>query len=162
MLFRHPLFAYGFRPFFFFCGLYALLVVPAWLLIRASDMLPLDGLPPQLWHAHEMLFGFTAAAITGFLLSGVPSWTRNRGFGGLPVFSLSLVWLAGRAAFALAPFCSLPVLAAMELAFLPALIALIAPPIIRERNRNIAMLAVLAALWIADAAFLFALARADA
>jgi uncharacterized protein involved in response to NO len=162
MLFRHPLFAYGFRPFFFFCGLYALLVVPAWLLIRASDMLPLDGLPPQLWHAHEMLFGFTAAAITGFLLSGVPSWTRNRGFGGLPVFSLSLVWLAGRAAFALAPFCSLPVLAAMELAFLPALIALIAPPIIRERNRNIAMLAVLAALWIADAAFLFAIARIDA
>ncbi len=162
MLFRHPLFAYGFRPFFFFCGLFALLVVPAWLLIRASDMLPLDGLPPQLWHAHEMLFGFTAAAITGFLLSGVPSWTRNRGFGGLPVFSLSLVWLAGRAAFALAPFCSLPVLAAMELAFLPALIALIAPPIIRERNRNIAMLAVLAALWIADAAFLFAIARIDA
>jgi uncharacterized protein involved in response to NO len=162
MLFRHPLFAYGFRPFFFFCGLYALLVVPAWLLIRASDLLPLHSLPPQLWHAHEMLFGFTVAAITGFLLSGVPSWTRNRGFGGLPVFSLTLVWLAGRTAFALAPFCSLPVLAVLELAFLPALIALIAPPIIRERNRNIAMLAVLAALWIADAAFLFAMARADA
>jgi uncharacterized protein involved in response to NO len=162
MLFRHPLFAYGFRPFFFFCGLYALLVVPAWLLIRASDMLPLAGLPPQLWHAHEMLFGFTVAAISGFLLSGVPSWTRNRGFGGLPVFSLTLVWLAGRAAFALAPFCSLPVIAILELAFLPALVALIAPPIIRERNRNIAMLAVLAALWIADAAFVFAMARADA
>jgi uncharacterized protein involved in response to NO len=48
------------------------------------------------------------------------------------------------------------VLAVLELAFLPLLIALIAPPIIRERNRNIAMLAVLAALWIADAAFLFA------
>ena len=87
---------------------------------------------------------------------------RNRGFGGLPVFSLTLVWLAGRTAFALAPFCSLPVLAALELAFLPLLIALIAPPIIRERNRNIAMLAVLAALWIADAVFLLALARADA
>jgi uncharacterized protein involved in response to NO len=109
-----------------------------------------------------MLFGFTVAAITGFLLSGVPSWTRNRGFGGLPVFSLTLVWLAGRAAFALAPFCSLPVIAVLELAFLPALVALIAPPIIRERNRNIAMLAVLAALWIADAAFVFAMARADA
>jgi uncharacterized protein involved in response to NO len=159
---RHPLFAYGFRPFFFFCGLHALLVVPAWLLIRASDMLPLDGLPPQLWHAHEMLFGFAIAAISGFLLSGVPSWTRNRGFGGLPVFSLTLVWLAGRTAFALAPVCSPPVLAIMELAFLPALIALIAPPIIRERNRNIAMLVVLAALWIADAGFLLAVARADA
>jgi uncharacterized protein involved in response to NO len=162
MFFRHPLFAYGFRPFFFFCGLFALLVMPAWLLIRTGDTSPFSGLPAQLWHAHEMLYGFSVAAISGFLLSGVPSWTRNRGFGGLPVFSLTMAWLAGRAAFALAPFCSLPVLAAVELAFLPLLIALIAPPIIRERNRNIAMLAVLAALWAADAAFLLGVARTDA
>lgn len=162
MFFRHPLFGYGFRPFFFFCGLFALLVIPAWLLIRTGDVSPFSGMPAQLWHAHEMLFGFSIAAISGFLLSGVPSWTRNRGFGGLPVFSLTLAWLGGRTAFALAPFCSLPVLAAVELAFLPLLIALIAPPIIRERNRNIAMLAVLAALWTADAAFLLGVARADA
>jgi uncharacterized protein involved in response to NO len=162
MLIRHPLFAYGFRPFFFFCGLFALLVIPAWLLIWLTDSMPLTRLPAQLWHAHEMLFGFTTAAITGFLLSGVPSWTRNRGFGGLPVFTLALVWLAGRAAFALAPFCSLPLLTVLELAFLPLLIALIAPPIIREKNRNIAMLLVLVTLWITDAAFLLALARADA
>ncbi len=163
MLIRHPLFAYGFRPFFFLCGLFALLVIPAWLLIWLGNAEPLAGrLPAQLWHAHEMLFGFTAAAITGFLLSGVPSWTRNRGFGGLPVFTLALVWLAGRVAFALAPFCSLPLLAALELAFLPLLMALIAPPIIRERNRNIAMLLVLLSLWISDAVFLFSLARSDA
>ncbi len=162
MIARHPLFAYGFRPFFFFCGLFALLVIPAWLLIWLTDTTPLIGLPPQLWHAHEMLFGFAIAAISGFLLTGVPSWTANRGFGGWPVFTLTLVWLAGRAVFALAPFCSLPVLVTLELAFLPLLIALIAPPIIRERNRNIAMLAVLAVLWIADAVFLLALARTDA
>lgn len=162
MLIRHPLFAYGFRPFFFFCGLFALLVIPAWLLIWLSDAVPLAGLPAQLWHAHEMLFGFTVAAISGFLLSGVPSWTRNRGFGGLPVFTLALIWLAGRTAFSLAPFCSFPVLAVLELAFLPLLIALIAPPIIRERNRNIAMLLVLLTLWMTDAVFLFALKRADA
>ncbi len=162
MVIRHPLFAYGFRPFFFFCGLFALLVIPAWLLILLNNAEPLAGLPAQLWHAHEMLFGFTVAAITGFLLSGVPSWTRNRGFGGLPVFTLALVWLAGRAAFSLAPFCGLPLLAVLELAFLPLLIALIAPPIIRERNRNIAMLLVLLALWLTDALFLYALARTDA
>ena len=162
MFIRHPLFAYGFRPFFFFCGLFALLVIPAWLLIWLSDTTPLTSLPAQLWHAHEMLFGFTVAAITGFLLSGVPSWTRHRGFGGLPVFTLTIVWLAGRAAFALTPFCSLPVLATLELTFLPLLIALIAPPIIREKNRNIAMLLVLATLWLTDATFLLALARSDA
>ncbi|MEZ5563963.1 MAG: NnrS family protein [Gammaproteobacteria bacterium] len=162
MLSRHPLFAYGFRPFFLACGLFALLVIPAWLLMRISGATPLGTLPAHLWHAHEMLFGFTVAAISGFLLCGVPSWTRNRGFGGLPVFSLTVVWLAGRTAFALAPFCNPPVLAALELAYMPCLIALIAPPIIRERNRNIAMLAVLAALWFADAVFMLALARANA
>jgi uncharacterized protein involved in response to NO len=162
MIVRHPLFAYGFRPLFFFCGLFALLVIPAWLLIWQSGIKPFAGLPAQLWHAHEMLFGFTAAAISGFLLTGVPSWTSNRGFGGWPVFSLTLAWLAGRAAFALAPFCSLPVLAVLELAFLPLLTALIAPPIIRERNRNIAMLAVITILWVADAVFLLGLALADA
>lgn len=162
MVIRHPLFAYGFRPFFFFCGLFALFVIPAWLMIWLSNAEPLAGLPAQLWHAHEMLFGFTVAAITGFLLSGVPSWTRNRGFGGLPVFTLALVWLAGRAAFSLAPFCGLPLLTVLELAFLPLLTGLIAPPIIRERNRNIAMLLVLLALWLTDALFMFSMARADA
>lgn len=162
MIVRHPLFAYGFRPFFFFCGLFALLVIPAWLLVWQTGIEPLPGFPAQLWHAHEMLFGFTAAAISGFLLTGVPSWTRHRGFGGWPVFGITLVWLAGRAAFALGSFFSLPVLAAVELAFLPLLMALIAPPIIRERNRNIAMLAVIATLWVSDAVFLLGLALADA
>ena len=47
-------------------------------------------------------------------------------------------------------------LATLDLAFLPALAALLAPPLLRERNRNIAMLGVLTALWVADAAFLAA------
>ena len=48
MFFRHPLFAYGFRPFFFFCGLFALLVIPAWLLIRIGEVSPFSDLPAQL------------------------------------------------------------------------------------------------------------------
>ena len=163
MFVRHPLFAYGFRPFFFFCGLFALLVIPAWLLIWISHATPLTGLPAQLWHAHEMLFGFTVAAISGFLLSGVPSWTRNRGFGGLPVFSLTLVWLAGRTAFALAPFCSLPVLAAAGTGLSAAAdCADRATDHPRDGTATSPCLRVLAALWIADAAFLLALARTDA
>ena len=30
---------------------------------------------PQLWHAHEMIFGFATAAIAGFFLTAVPNWT---------------------------------------------------------------------------------------
>lgn len=39
--------------------------------------------------------------------------------------------------------------AAVDLAFLPVLAGWIAPPLIRERNRNTPLLAVLGALWAA-------------
>jgi uncharacterized protein involved in response to NO len=32
------------------------------------------------WHAHEMLFGYSSAALAGFLLTAIPNWT-----GRLPV-----------------------------------------------------------------------------
>jgi uncharacterized protein involved in response to NO len=53
-------------------------------------------------------------------------------------------------------------LAAAELAFLPGVAILLAPPLLRSRNRNTPLLLVLAALWIADAVFLAGLARQDA
>ena len=63
-------------------------------------MLPLPNLPASLWHAHEMIYGFIGAAIAGFLLTAVPSWTGVRGFAGMPLMVLASVWLAGRVAFA--------------------------------------------------------------
>jgi len=45
-----------------------------------------------------MIFGFAGAAIAGFLLTAVPSWTETRPVRGLPLAGLAAVWLAGRAA----------------------------------------------------------------
>ena len=50
---------------------------------------------PQLWHAHEMVFGFVAA-IAGFLLAAVPDWTGRQGYSGRPLALLLALWLAGR------------------------------------------------------------------
>ena len=66
--------AYGFRPFFLLAGLYAALAIPAWLILYSRGASPLGQLPAQLWHAHEMLYGFVSAALAGFLLTAVPSW----------------------------------------------------------------------------------------
>ena len=154
---RFPLLAYGFRPFFLLSGLFALIAVPAWLVVYRIGATPLGAMPGQLWHAHEMIFGFVVAAMSGFLLTAVPSWTGHRGFAGPPLLALTLTWLAGRMAFACGQILPVPVLATLDLAFLPALAALLAPPLLRERNRNIAMLGVLTALWAADAVFLAAL-----
>jgi uncharacterized protein involved in response to NO len=156
---RRPLaiFSYGFRPFFLVAIAFACLAIPVWLVIRSAAVMPLPLLPPQLWHGHEMLFGFIAAAIAGFLLTAVPSWTGARGFAGWPLIALTIIWLSGRAAFALASELPSWVVALAELSFLPALAAMVAVPLLRARNRNTPLLLVLGALWFVDATFVCAM-----
>lgn len=158
---RMALFDYGFRPFFLLAGIYGLLLVPVWLYIFTHHAVAFAGIAPMYWHAHEMLYGFVAAAIAGFLLTSVPSWTGARGFAGAPLIVLVLLWCLGRVAMASVDALPFAVVAVAELAFLPALAGLLMPPLLRSRNRNSRLLAVLAVLWLADAAFLFALKQAD-
>lgn len=155
------LFAYGFRPFFWVAGAFAMLGLIAWLRVYATGALPLGDQPPQLWHGHEMLYGFVTAAIAGFLLTAVPSWTGARGFAGAPLVVLTTVWFAGRLAFACASALPFPVVAVCELAFLPALAVLIAPPLLRARNRNTRLLFVLGGMWVTDVVFVIAVGRGD-
>jgi uncharacterized protein involved in response to NO len=74
---------------------------------------------------------------------------------------LAALWLVGRLAFAGSAALPFPLVVVCELAFFPALIVLLAPPLLRARNRNTPLLLVLAAIWIGDAVFLYALARGD-
>ncbi len=154
-------FAYGFRPFFLAALVYAPLTILVWLGVRAAGWMPLEHFPPQLWHGHEMIFGFVAAAIAGFLLTAVPSWTGARGYAGAPLVLLTLLWLAGRLAFAFAAWLPQPMIMAIDLLFFPALIALLAPPLLRARNRNTPLLLVLVALWSGNIVFQYALLHAD-
>jgi uncharacterized protein involved in response to NO len=109
-----------------------------------------------------MLYGFVGAALAGFLLTAVPSWTGAKGFAGVPLAAVVVAWLLGRGAFALSGVLPAWTVAVLELCFLPALGALLVPPLLRSRNRNTPLLAVLAALWLADAAFLAGFLRDDA
>lgn len=158
---RPRLFAYGFRTFFFAAGSSALLLVPIWA-ARFSFHWPLGtDWPPASWHGHEMLFGFVCAAIAGFLLTAVPSWTGRKGFGGAPLMLMSAVWLLGRLAAGSSASWPFAVVAAADLAFLPVLAAFLAPPLIRENNRNTPLLLVLLILWLCNAAFHLGLFRGD-
>jgi len=158
---RFALFAYGFRPFFWAAGAFALLAILVWLAVFATGAQPLPNQPPSLWHGHEMIYGFLCAAIAGFLLTAVPSWTGTRGFAGTPLIVLAGLWLAGRAAFWSASVIAFPVVAVCDLLFLPALGALLARPLLRARNRNTPLLLVLAGIWATDALFMRALATSD-
>src|SRR5690606_10721078 len=89
-------FAYGFRPFFLAAGWYALIGIGIWLALYQTGIAPFGSLPAFQWHAHEMLYGFVVAAIAGFMLTAVPSWTGERGFAGRPLIVLATLWLLGR------------------------------------------------------------------
>ncbi|WP_029013397.1 NnrS family protein [Niveispirillum irakense] len=151
---RLALFAYGFRPFFLAAGLHAIILLTLWLHVLHSGHWPDSlGLPAN-WHGHEMLFGFAGAAIAGFLLTAVPNWTGERGFAGGKLVALTLLWLAGRLALnPIAPLAPLPG-ALIDLAFFPALGAMVLPSIIRARNRrNYVMLLLLLMLTTASALY---------
>ena len=49
--------------------------------------------------AHEMLVGFVGAAMAGFLLTAVPSFTGRDAVRGLPLAWLAAAWLGGSYAF---------------------------------------------------------------
>jgi uncharacterized protein involved in response to NO len=158
---KAQLFAYGFRPFFVGVGLSGLVLVPLWV-ANFSFGLPLGtDWPPMLWHAHEMLFGLVCAAVAGFLLTAVPSWTGQKGFAGGPLMMMSGLWLVGRLVVGSSASWPFAVVAALDLAFLPVLAAFLAWPLIRGRNRNTPLLLVLFVLWVCNAVFHLGLFRQD-
>ncbi len=141
----------GFRPFFLVAGAFAALIVPIWLLIVDGVLAPAAYLDPAGWHAHEMIFGYTAAVIAGFLLTAVANWTQRETLAGPPLLALAGLWVLGRLAMAIAPSLPRGLPALIDLAFLPILGVVIARPLIATRNRrNFVMLAVVAALFSAN------------
>ena len=63
---QSPVLLCSFRPFFIFTAGSAVLFMAFWLLVL-QGWLPLTEVPGgwTLWHAHELLFGFAAAATAG-------------------------------------------------------------------------------------------------
>jgi len=154
---RFALFAYGFRPHFLLAGLAALLLIPAWAVDFVFGIPLSTDWPPTLWHAHEMLFGFIASAVAGFLLTAVPSWTGQKGFAGRPLMLLTALWLAARLMIASSSDWPRVFTAAMDLSFFPALATLVGLPLLRSQNRNTPLLFVLALLWLTNLIFHVAL-----
>jgi uncharacterized protein involved in response to NO len=117
--------------------------------VHPGAFLPFGG--PLWWHTHEMLFGFTTAIVAGFLLTAVQSWTEQPGVRGAPLLGLVLLWLAARALM-LWPVGPAWVASAVDLAFVPAVTAVLARPILRVRQtRNLVFVPILLAFAGANA-----------
>ena len=144
--------AQGFRPFFLLAGVWAV----AALALSLAGILGALELPSAFdalrWHIHEMLFGYVAAAMAGFLLTAIPNWTGRMPLQGLPLLGLVLLWLAGRAA----NLVSLPIgplaAALIDVSFLVVLAAAVAREILASRQwRNLGLVAGVTAFALCNA-----------
>jgi uncharacterized protein involved in response to NO len=127
------LLALGFRPFYLLAALFGTVALAAWVAVFEGGLVLPTHLPGAAWHAHEMLFGFAAAVIVGFLLTAARNWTGLATASGPLLGLLALLWLAGRVlnlsgAGGLAPW--------VDAAFLPVAAIVLAVPLMRARNRR--------------------------
>lgn len=146
-----PLLRQGFRPFFLAAGLWALAAMALWIafLFGAFDLG--GAFDPVAWHAHELIFGYGAAALAGFLLTAIPNWTGRLPVRGGALAALALLWLAGRVAVLASGVA--PALAALiDLAFPAALATVAGREIAAGRNwRNLPVVLAVATFGVANA-----------
>jgi uncharacterized protein involved in response to NO len=125
--------------------------VPLWAAVWLGAIAPPMALPPLWWHAHEMLFGFAAAVIVGFLLTAGKAWTGLPTPRGAALGALALLWLAARVAALLAPPA---VFALLDVLLLPLVAFVLVRLLLRAGNRrNLPLGGLLAALALANATF---------
>jgi uncharacterized protein involved in response to NO len=137
--------SYPFRPFFLLDGLFAITVVFLWILmLHGVWQGPANFM---LWHAHEMLVGFVMAAMAGFLLTAVATWTGRPPLAGQSLGWLVAAWLGGRVAMAASGTLPAWVVAPVDLAFPLLLFLLVLQEIAGAGNRrNYPLIAISAVL----------------
>lgn len=144
----------GFRFFFLSAGLFSVFAMFAWTVwlgVHAAGgtfvTTPM-AMAPHLWHAHEMMYGYTAAVIAGFFVTAVPNWTGTRQAGAVFVIVAGAVWLAGRLAVWFSASLDPVLVAAIDLAFIPILSTAVLGRLARKSQaRNMVFLVLLTALF---------------
>jgi len=133
----------GFRPFFLFAGIWAPLgLVLTFARLQGWIAVP-SAFDPLAWHFHEMLYGYVAAAIAGFLLTAIPNWTGRMPLHGMPLLALASLWLAGRLAMASSGLIGAGLAGIVDVTFLAALVALVLREITSGGNwRNLPVAAI--------------------
>lgn len=89
----------AFRSFFLGGSLFAVVAMLVWWLNYPQSSSSFSGVSPMLWHAHEMVFGYALATVTGFLLTAVMNWTRSDSASGVSLMGVFLLWLSARIGF---------------------------------------------------------------
>lgn len=143
------LFNLGFRPFFLLSAYAAVILMSIWGLLY-TNIIQLDNYYGLIdWHSHEMLFGYAAAVIAGFLLTAVRNWTNVNTITKTPLAILAGIWVLAR----ILPFTPAPgvLIALVDISFFFLLMLAVAHPVIKAKQwHNLIMVAILASFMLAD------------
>jgi len=131
-----PILRLAFRPLFLGGTLFSVIAISWWAYfwLNPFNWMPHGG--PVWWHGHEMLFGFGAAIVVGFLLTAVQSWTGVIGIRGKPLAALALTWLTGRLLIAFGSALPVWLIAAGDIAYLLFATIAMAYPVIKAKQWN--------------------------
>lgn len=148
------LFSYGFRPFFLGAAVWAAACIVLWIPQFMGDFSLRTAYGPLDWHVHEMLYGYVAAVVAGFLLTAIPNWTGRLPITGPALMALAALWAAGRLSILFSAIIGIVPAAAIDVAFLVLLAAAAAREIVAGRNwRNSRVLVLVGVLIAANVVF---------
>lgn len=150
---RLPVARLAFRPFFLLASLFSVLAMIVWFAFWHGDILlrPHGGL--MWWHQHEMIFGFGAAVVVGFLLTAVQNWTGRPSVRGAPLLGLVGLWLVARVLLAYPMGLPAWLLMLLDVAFLPLAALVMGRLVVAARLwRNLMFVPVLLLLALANLA----------
>jgi uncharacterized protein involved in response to NO len=146
--------ARGFRPFFLAAGAWAVIGMGVWPPLFEGRIDVPTAFSAVDWHAHEMIFGYGAAVIAGFLLTAIPNWTGRLPVAGLPLAGLATLWAAGRIAVFSSAAIGRAAGGAIDASFLFVFAALAAREVVAGRNwRNLKTIGLVLALALINLAF---------
>lgn len=156
-----PWLALGFRPFYLLAAAFGVLAIAAWVAMYLGWWQPASQpwLGAMVWHAHEMVFGFAAAVVVGFLFTAGKNWTGLQTPQGAWLGTLAGIWLAARVLMWSGPAW---LAITVDLAFLPLCAGSFYRILRRAQNhRNIGLALVLGMLGALNLAFHVAAGRGD-
>lgn len=153
---------FAFRPLFLLASLFSIISLLVWNSALTGAMsLNLYG-GSLWWHMHEMLFGFTAAIIVGFLLTAVQNWTKVRSLNGKSLAALVTLWLIARVLFFFPTVLPHWLIAGVDIAFLPISALCLAYPIFKVKQwRNLMFIPILLMMGLVNASMHYAVFAQD-
>ena len=133
--FGPPILRLGFRIFFLAAGLFAIFSMALWMAtIVFSVNLQFTAMSSTIWHAHEMIFGYTLAVVAGFLLTAIKNWTGDEVLRGKALAVLFSLWLLARIMLLMGDSISIQLIAIIDTAFLLMLAIVCLRPVLQVKQ----------------------------